>query len=84
LSRPILAVLALGAFVGAYGTFMYALILCPDPQMWTIMVYLFQLMQIVDTPVLYAALIISAIPTTLVFIFCQNIIMRGIVVPSEK
>ena len=84
LSRPILAVLALGAFVGAYGTFMYALILCPDPQMWTIMVYLFQLMQTVDTPVLYAALIISAIPTTLVFIFCQNIILRGIVVPSEK
>ncbi len=84
LSRPILAVLALGAFVHAYGTFMYALILCPDPKMWTIMVYLFQLMQSMDTPVLYAGLIISAIPTTLVFIFCQSIIMRGIVVPVEK
>ncbi len=84
LSRPILAVLALGAFVGAYGTFMFALILCPDPRMWTIMVYLFQLMQTVDTPILYAALIVSAIPTTLVFVFCQNIILRGIVVPSEK
>jgi len=84
LSRPILAVLALGAFVGAYGMFMYALILCPDPRMWTIMVYLFQLMQSVDTPVLYAALILSALPTTLVFVFCQNIILRGIVVPSEK
>lgn len=84
LSRPILAVLALGAFVSAYGTFMYALILCPDPRMWTIMVYLFQLMQSVDTPILYAALIVSAIPTTLVFVFCQNIILRGIVVPSDK
>ena len=84
LSRPILAVLALGAFTSAYGTFMYALILCPDPKMWTIMVYLFQLMQTMSAPVLYAALILISIPTILIFVFCQNIILRGIVVPSEK
>lgn len=84
LSRPILAVMALGAFTNAYGTFMYALILCPDPKMWTIMVYLFQLMQSVGSPILYAALIIVSIPTVLIFIFCQNIILKGIVVPSEK
>ena len=84
LSRPILAVLALGAFTSAYGTFFYALILCPDPKMWTIMVYLFQLMQSVSPPILYAALILVSIPTILIFICCQNIILRGIVVPSEK
>ena len=32
----------------------------------------------------FASLIIAAIPTFLVFAFCQNIIMRGIVVPVEK
>jgi ABC-type glycerol-3-phosphate transport system permease component len=32
----------------------------------------------------YASLIITAIPTLLVFIFCQKIILRGIVVPSDK
>jgi hypothetical protein len=28
--------------------------------------------------------VIAAIPTFLVFVFCQNLIMRGIVVPVEK
>lgn len=84
LSKPILAVIALGAFTSAYGTFFYALILAPDPKMWTLMVYIFQLRAGVDFPVVYASLIITAIPTLLVFIFCQNIILRGIVVPSDK
>lgn len=84
LSKPILAVIALGAFSAAYGTFFFALILAPDPKMWTIMVYIFQLRSGVDFPVVYASLIITAIPTLLVFIFFQNIILRGIVVPSDK
>lgn len=84
LSKPILAVIALSAFVSAYGTFFYALILAPDPKMWTLMVYIYQLRQMMDAPVVYASLILTAIPTLLVFIFCQNIILRGIVVPSEN
>ncbi len=84
LSRPILAVIALGAFTAAYGAFFYALILAPDPKMWTIMVDLYQLRSLVDPPVVYASLILTALPTLLMFIFCQNLILRGIVVPSEK
>jgi multiple sugar transport system permease protein len=84
LSKPILAVIALGAFVSAYGTFFYALVLAPDPNMWTLMVYIYQLRQMMDSPVVYASLILTAFPTLLVFIFCQNIILRGIVVPTEK
>ncbi len=84
LSKPILAVIALQAFVTAYGTFFYALILAPDPSMWTIMVYVYQLRMQVASPVVYASLIITAIPTLLVFVTCQNIILRGIVVPSDK
>ena len=84
LSKPILAVIALSAFVSAYGAFFYALIVCPDPKMWTIMVYVYQLQNTAPAPVVYASLIITAIPTLLVFIFCQNLILRGIVVPSEK
>jgi ABC-type glycerol-3-phosphate transport system permease component len=34
--------------------------------------------------VVYASLLIAAIPTLIIFIFCQNIILRGIVVPVEK
>lgn len=84
LSKPILAVNVLAAFVSAYGAFFYALILAPDPKLWTIMVYIYQLQQLADPPVVYASLIIVAIPTLLIFVLCQNIILRGIVVPAEK
>jgi len=84
LSKPILAVIGLGAFTSAYSAFMMALIIIPDRKMWTIMVWLYQFQQIAHQSVQYAALVIAAIPTLLVFIFCQNIIIRGIVVPVEK
>ena len=84
LSTPILSVLALNTFTAAYGNFMMAFLLCQDKSMWTMMVYLYQLQQNSSQAVGFAALIIAAIPTLLVFIFCQNIIIKGIVVPSEK
>ncbi len=84
LSTPILAVIALAAFVAAYGAFMFALLVCQKESMWTLMVYIYQLQLMYNPPVVFAALVIAAIPTLLVFIFCQNIIMRGIVVPVEK
>ena len=84
LSKPILAVQALGAFTAAYGAFMYALILVTDPSMWTIMVYLYQLQMASDPPVMYAALILTGTLTLAVFVACQRVIMRGIVVPSDK
>ncbi len=84
LSKPILAVIALGAFTHAYGAFMFALLVCQKESMWTLMVYIYQLQMSFGAPVIFAALILAAIPTLLVFIFCQNIIMRGIVVPVEK
>ena len=85
LSKPILAVMALGAFMGAFGAFFFALIICPDEKMWTLMVWLFQIQSTSGSiGINYAALCLSSIPTLLVFIFCQNIILRGIVVPTEK
>ena len=48
------------------------------------MVWLYQLQQISGQGVMYASLIIVAIPMLIIFVFCQNLIMRGIVVPSEK
>ena len=83
LSKPILAVIALGAFTGAYSAFMMALIIIPDQKMWTIMVWIFQL-QSAGGPVVYASLVIAAIPTFIIFVLCQNVIMQGIVVPTEK
>jgi ABC-type glycerol-3-phosphate transport system permease component len=84
LSKPILAVIALGAFTAAYGNFMFAFIVCPSQKMWTLMVFLYQLQIDGHQALTFAALLLAAIPTFLVFIFCQNIIIRGIVVPVEK
>ena len=84
LSKPILAVIALGAFTGAYGAFMMALVIIPDESMWTLMVWISQLQAGAHGAVVYASLVIAALPTFLVFALCQNVIIRGIVVPTEK
>lgn len=84
LSKPILAVLALGAFTHAYSAFMYAFTVCQDQKMWTLMVWLFKLQAGSHMSVTFAALIIAAIPTLIVFVMSQNVIMRGIIVPQEK
>ena len=76
--------LALQAFTAAYSEFMMALVIIPDERMWTLMVWLFQLQTQVPPYVINASLVIAAIPTFLIFLFCQNIIMRGIIVPVEK
>ena len=82
LSKPVLAVIALNAFTLAYGGFMWAFLVCQDENMWTLMVWLYQMHQWSPEYVMTAGLCIAAIPTLLVFIFCQRIIMRGIVVPQ--
>ena len=84
LSKPIMAVIALGAFTGAYSAFMMALIIIPDQKMWTLMVWIFQLQSQAHSAVVYASIVLAAIPTFAVFVFCQNLIIRGIVIPTEK
>jgi multiple sugar transport system permease protein len=84
LSKPILAVIALGAFVGAYANFMMAFILCQDERMWTLMVWLFKLQSFASQGVVFASLLVAAIPTLIMFLLCQNLIIRGMVVTTEK
>ena len=86
LSRPILALTALGTFTATYGGYMWALLVCQDPQMWTLMVWLFQFqMNYAGYPWFgMAAFVIASIPTLLVFVFCQWIILQGIIIPTEK
>ena len=84
LSTPILSVIALHAFTAAYANFMYSLLICQDEKMWTLMVWLYQLQERSGQGVVYASLLIAAIPTFVIFILCQKVIMRGIVVPVEK
>ncbi len=85
LSRPIFAVIGLGAFSAAYGGFLYAMTICQDHKMWTLMVWLYEL-QSGGAPmyVMMAALTLAALPTLLVFVLTQNVIMKGIILPSFK
>ncbi len=87
LSKPVFAVIALWTFVGTYGGFMWAFIICQDPKMWTIMVSLYQFQQSSGANgqhLVMAALTFAALPVLLVFIFAQRIIMQGIILPVEK
>lgn len=84
LSKPILSVIALNAFTGAYSAFMMALIIIPDPQMWTLMVWLYQLQTQSHQGVMYASLVIAALPMLLVFVLAQRVIIRAVIVPVEK
>jgi multiple sugar transport system permease protein len=84
LSKPILAVTALSAFTAAYSNFMFALLICQEERMWTLMVWLYQLQSRAGQGVVLASVTMAALPTLVVFVLCQRVIMQGIVVPVEK
>lgn len=84
LSKPVLGYLALIAFMSAYSAFIYAFLIAQDQQMWTLMVWIYQLQNLAPKSVMMAALTLAAVPTLVVFLFAQNVIMRGIVLPDER
>ncbi len=84
LSGPVLGYMALLAFMGAYGAFMYAFLVAQNRSIWTLMVWIFQLQGSAPKSVMMAALTVAAIPTLVVFLLAQKFILRGIVLPGEK
>jgi multiple sugar transport system permease protein len=86
LVKPILAINCLTAFVIAYNGWQWALIICQDKSMWTIAVWLYQASQWwVDSPwIVSAGFVIASVPTFIIFLSTQKIILRGIIIPSMK
>lgn len=84
MSRAVLGYVSLLSFMAAYGAFLFAFLVCQDKKMWTMMVAIYQLQLVAPKSVVMAALTLAAIPTLLVFLFSQKIILRGIVLPGEK
>jgi multiple sugar transport system permease protein len=84
--KPILAINALNAFMAAYNGWEWALIICQDKRMWTLSVWLYQAnLWWADSPwITTAGFMVASLPTLVIFLFCQKIIMRGIIVPSMK
>jgi multiple sugar transport system permease protein len=87
LVKPILAVSLLNAFLQAYNAWEWALIVCQDRRMWTIAVWTYQFSQTASGQqpfTVMAAFVLTSIPVLLVFLFCQKIILRGIILPQMK
>ena len=84
LCKPILMVTVIGNVLAAYGGFMWAFIVCQDRDMWTLMVWLYAFTsdQGGYVPLVMASLVVASIPTLLIFVFAQRVIMRGIILPS--
>ena len=86
LSMPILAVIALNCFIAAYNSWEWALVVCQKQEMWTLAVWLYQFNATwYSQPwAVMASFVVASIPVFLVFLLCQNIILRGIVLPQMK
>lgn len=86
MTTPILAVNALNAFIAAYNSWEWALLVCQRQSHWTLSVWLYQMSRnFAGSPwVIMAGFVLVSIPTAAVFLLCQRVIMRGIVLPSMK
>jgi multiple sugar transport system permease protein len=86
LSTPILAVIALNCFMATYSAWEWALVVCQKSSMWTVSVWLYKFtVDWASQPwLVMAAFVIASIPVFLVFLFCQKIILRGIILPQMK
>jgi multiple sugar transport system permease protein len=62
------------------------LVVCQDREMWTVAVWTYQFYQSFTAYpyVTMAAFVITSIPVMVVFLFCQRVILRGIVLPEMK
>ena len=77
---------ALNSFVAAYNSWEWAFLVCQEESNWTLAVWMYQMSQQMGGQpwCVMAGFVLVSIPTALVFLACQKIILRGIVLPSMK
>ncbi len=84
LAMPIIAVTLLSTITHAYNLFMPAVMYLGDTSLWPVATKIYEINQTSGKGIGMAALVVASIFPLLVFIFCQRIIMRGIILPSMK
>jgi len=86
MTTPILAVNALNAFIHAYSSWEWAFLVCQKESHWTLAVWMYQMSQtMAHQPwCVMAGFVVVSLPTAAVFLLCQKIILRGVVLPSLK
>ena len=86
MTTPILAVNALNSFIHAYSSWEWAFLVCQKESHWTLAVWMYQMSQtFTHQPwCVMAGFVLVSLPTAVVFLLCQKVILRGIVLPSMK
>lgn len=86
MTTPILAVNALNSFIHAYSSWEWAFLVCQKESHWTLAVWMYQMSQtFAHQPwCVMAGFVLVSLPTAAVFLLCQRVILRGIVLPSMK
>ncbi|MBQ6340212.1 MAG: carbohydrate ABC transporter permease [Kiritimatiellae bacterium] len=86
MTTPILAVNALNSFIAAYNSWEWAFLVCQNESNWTLAVWMYQMSQQMGGQpwCVMAGFVLVSIPTAVVFLACQKVILRGIVLPSMK
>jgi multiple sugar transport system permease protein len=84
MSRPILGVISVFAFVAAWKDFLWPLLVLNDPSSYSINVGLYHLSNGSPEDVLIAALAIASVPTIIFFLFFQRNIMSGLTAGGVK
>ena len=86
MTTPILAVNALNSFIHAYSSWEWAFLVCQKESHWTLAVWMYQMSQTFSHQpwCVMAGFVLVSLPTAVVFLLCQKIILRGIVLPSMK
>ncbi len=86
MTTPILAVNALNTFIHAYSSWEWAFLVCQRESHWTLAVWMYQMSQtFAHQPwCVMAGFVLVSLPTAAVFLLCQRVILRGIVLPSMK
>ncbi len=86
MTTPILAVNALNSFIHAYSSWEWAFLVCQKESHWTLAVWMYQMSQtFAHQPwCVMAGFVLVSLPTAIVFLLCQRVILRGIVLPSMK
>ena len=86
MTTPILAVNALNSFIHAYSSWEWAFLVCQKESHWTLAVWMYQMSQTFSHQpwCVMAGFVLVSLPTAAVFLLCQKVILRGIVLPSMK
>ena len=87
LVRPVVVVVGLLTFIGAYGEFLLANVLLKSPENLTVMVGLFQLQSnqfSTNWGVLPAGAVLAAVPIVILYLFLQDYIVGGLTSGAVK